>query len=697
MESNIRNEAKWWYKQLRMIQYNLQMKDTPLMDAEKIARETEEMGGNSVVINVADSVVWYNTAVKYEKINPCLPKGRDILEELISEFHKRNIKVFARGAFMGFEEETYYQKPQWAKRNPDGSTVTLGNERPGEWFRLYLPCPNGGFVHEAGLNIALEAFAKYDLDGAFWLGGTSLGGNCYCDHCQSLYREIYGTEMPADSAKLDPRWNYRNGFKESVNFYESIMRVKPEMPFLHYFWPFDLDIGLDFTVPADNIDDIAKLGNTLCTEAQNVLSLGVKKLPEWNTPALRMKMGRTIKDFPPPVGIIHTCPGMDWRHTCINEAEFMYWASQIPANGGSYWTTFTGFADTIPDKRMFKIIGKLNSMTAKIEEPMFGADSDVQILLLADGGIFVQGWAEALMCAHLDFDMLAYYQLSYERIAKYPLVIIPKNFKYPEASKEIFEKYVSGGGHLIVEGTDEYSLRSIRNMLGVDGPITSSENVESTYLRIEKSNAKIAEKIGECDLIPLRGKIGFSDARAGVQVLATWVPAFANPKIAGFPPERASLPVSRTNIPLCVVNDFGEGKVLFLAYEPSRLICEYGMSDMFTMIRACAEFMLGDAKNIFIDAPARVMSTVFKKNNLQMIHFVNGIGQRPLLETIPCFDLTVRIKLDGNKVKSVISKIAESKVDYSVSDNMLTIQIKRLDVWDMLVVEYDNPHPGGQK
>lgn len=33
--------SKCWYKQLRFIQYNLQMKDTPLMDAEKIAREME--------------------------------------------------------------------------------------------------------------------------------------------------------------------------------------------------------------------------------------------------------------------------------------------------------------------------------------------------------------------------------------------------------------------------------------------------------------------------------------------------------------------------------------------------------------------------------------------------------------------------------------------------------------------------------
>ena len=70
----------WWYKQQRIVQYNLQMKDTAQMDPEKIARETEEMGANVAVINAADSVVWYQTKVPYQKINPYLPEGRAKVE-----------------------------------------------------------------------------------------------------------------------------------------------------------------------------------------------------------------------------------------------------------------------------------------------------------------------------------------------------------------------------------------------------------------------------------------------------------------------------------------------------------------------------------------------------------------------------------------------------------------------------------------
>ena len=36
-------ENIWWKEPMRVLQYNLQVRDTPGMDAEKIARETEEM------------------------------------------------------------------------------------------------------------------------------------------------------------------------------------------------------------------------------------------------------------------------------------------------------------------------------------------------------------------------------------------------------------------------------------------------------------------------------------------------------------------------------------------------------------------------------------------------------------------------------------------------------------------------------
>lgn len=678
---------QWWRKQLRIVQYNLQTKDTPLMDAAKIARETEMMKGNAVVINVADSVVWYRTAAPHHKINEFLPEDRDILEEIVNECHKRDIKVFARGTFLCMEEEVYYQKPQWALRRTDGSPVTLGNDRPGLWHTLYRCCPNSGFSNESGMNVMMEAFGKYDLDGAFIMMG-SFGPECWCDVCKRKYREKYGKPMPEEKSLFESDWLISQAKDTHLALKDTLLKMKPDMPYLRYYWPFDLDIGIGTTLPADNIESMSEEGNTLCTEAQDVLSMGAQNLPEWNAPALRMKMGRTVEDFPPPVGIIHTCPGMDWRHACMPEAEFLYWAAQIPANGGSYWTTFTGFSDTISDKRMLRTVGAFNAMTEKITGDMEGAKSVCEVMLLSDGGIYVQGWAEALMCAHIDFDMLAHYQLNYDRIKKYPVVIVPKGFKYPEGSRDIFEKYVAGGGKLIAEGTTDAELAEVKGLLGVRDTIVCSEDLETTYLQIEPAGQEIQDKIGEAGLIPLRGKVGFCEPREGTKVLATWVPPFATVATAGMPPERASLPIAHTDLPLCMVSDYKKGKVMFIPYEPSRLIREYALDDMFTMIRGYVEYMLGDDKKIALYAPKRIILSVFGKEDVLMLHLVNGIGQRPLQDTVPCYHIKAEIKLSGRKVKTVVSRIAQCGVDFTVDGDLLSVNLERLDTWDMLLIKF---------
>ena len=67
-------ERLWWQKPLRVIQTNLQVKDTPLMDPEKIAADIEALGGNALVMNVGGIYAWYPTRLSYHTLNPYLPK-----------------------------------------------------------------------------------------------------------------------------------------------------------------------------------------------------------------------------------------------------------------------------------------------------------------------------------------------------------------------------------------------------------------------------------------------------------------------------------------------------------------------------------------------------------------------------------------------------------------------------------------------
>jgi methylmalonyl-CoA mutase cobalamin-binding subunit len=44
------------------------MKDAHLMDAEKMAREAEEMGANTITMNAGGIVAWYPSRVKYHML-----------------------------------------------------------------------------------------------------------------------------------------------------------------------------------------------------------------------------------------------------------------------------------------------------------------------------------------------------------------------------------------------------------------------------------------------------------------------------------------------------------------------------------------------------------------------------------------------------------------------------------------------------
>ena len=82
MEKNV-----WWKEPMRVLQYNLQVKDTPLMDAKKLAEQTVELAANVVVMNVGGIYAWYKSEVPYHHINEYLPAEGDLLADLIEEFH----------------------------------------------------------------------------------------------------------------------------------------------------------------------------------------------------------------------------------------------------------------------------------------------------------------------------------------------------------------------------------------------------------------------------------------------------------------------------------------------------------------------------------------------------------------------------------------------------------------------------------
>ncbi len=727
----------WWKKPGCIAQYNLQMKDAGRIDPARLAAQTRAMGFDAAVINAVDTVLWADIPSEVIRRNPYLPAGRDLMKEMVDAFHKEDIAVIARGAQLGMEEDTYYRHPEWAARSADGAPVMLGNDRPGLWKRMYALCPNSGYLRDEGNRLAKQLFETYDFDGAFWWGG---GIPCSCDVCRQRYLQVTGQPMPKDPMQMIPGWDAADRKADAAALRDAILSTRDtEIPFYRYYWPLErLEnyAGASVTVPADNIMEKAKLANVLLTEAQDVLSRGVNALPDWNTGMLEMKLGRamddlgcdaegtvramegetpsveelppTVQNLAPPVGIIHTCPGMDWRHTCMPQEEYLYWAAQIPANGGTLWVSMTGIPDTMPDHRMPHAAAKLNAMAKKCLPLMEHARSAAQILLLSDGNLHNKGWADALIAAHVDFDMVSSHQFTPQRLAQYALVIAPKGFRYPAGSCAWLSDYVNAGGRLIVEGTREDALSEVKPLLGVEGVIVESEETAATYVRIAEEDlsapgdtellpvkerigidaADLFAAVGDTELLPVKGRLGFAHPALGSRIEATWVPQFAPAAFAGMPPERASLPAPRTDVPLVIWHQQEQGEVLFVAYEAGRLMKEYGLKDHAAAMEQFVLKMQKDRQRMQITAPRSVMMSCFAIPEGMLVHLVNGIGQRPLKETIPAHDITLKLKLEGQKPAEVRSVIAEAPVKWAVEDDILVAKLESLYEWDALLIRF---------
>jgi len=670
------NKKLWWHGPLRVIQTNLQVKDTIKMDPKKIAEEIHEMAANVLVMNVGGIYAWYQSKVKYHHINEFLPKDIDLLKEIISECHNKSIKVIARFDFSKTDDYVFQEKPQWFVRDSEKKPRIYGRDRMGDWSLLLSTCINAGYRNEElAVPVVNEVLEMYEIDGIFL--NAPHYEVCHCDTCKSKYFKKYGKKLPEDHREFEKDWA-SSCLKDNVEkIYKAVKAKNADIPVILYY-----------NLYRDNLNDRIVTADMICTEPQDILSLGYKEIPQFWKPALSIKMGRTLDNYPKPFGIIHSCPGMDWRHTGLPPAEHMFWMSQVPANGGYIWHSLTGFNDTISDKRILKSVSELNHMIQKTESHMENAKGAAQTLLLWNAQSSAEGWAEGLINTQTLFDVMDYYQITLEGLKRFKVVIIPENYNFTLEITEIIKEYVKTGGNIIVEGTARDKLYPVLDVIGVREDIVSSEFLTASYLKFEAGAGLLQKSFENTPMIAHRGVVAYCKPEKSTQLLATLVPPFAPMDAVGAPPERASILTPQTNIPLAAVHEYGKGKAIFLPFQLSMLAKEFKLKEHYQLMKNCADMLLGEDKIFNMESVNGIQSVMYEKENKFILHLVNGIGQRPLTSNVPYHGLNFSIKLKGNvQVKSVYSCIGGEKLEYTVQGNVLNCTLDVLKIWDMIVIE----------
>ncbi|WP_010269048.1 alpha-amylase family protein [Paenibacillus senegalensis] len=664
----------WWEKPLRIIQPNLQVKDTSHIQPGRLADQLAELGANTVVFNVGGIYAWYRTEVPYHTMNEYLPENGDLLMEVIRACHDRGLRFVARFDFSKAEDSVYLQRPEWFVRDAAGEPQIIGARRPGNWSLLMSTCINGAYRTDGvAIPVLEEVLNRYPIDGVFFNNPGYI--RCCCSTCQRKYKQMYGEPLPAKSEQIHPSWA-TNSMKENIDqLYGRIKQTAPSIPLILYY-----------NLYRDNLYDRAATADMLCTEPQDVLSLGHHNIPEFWKPALSIKLGRSLPDRTAPFGIVHSSPGMDWRHTGLPPAEYRFWLCQIPANGGMIWHSLTGVPDTIEDKRVLQVVQEHNEMVKRIEPYMFETVSSSEAALLWNAEATAEGWADGFLERQVPFDVILPEQAEDGRLARYKLVVVPGGIEWTPGLLQALQQFAKSGGSVLVEGIPEQTeLAQLHAWLGVEEHVSVSEELIASYLRFEQAGEPLRAGMELAPLIAHRGRVAYCRPLADTEVLATLVPPFSPLESVGAPPERASLAVRRTDLPLIVSRACGQGRVLLLTFSLSSLINEFRLGEHYLLVHNLVRYLQPEGPAIEVSHSPGLQVSSFRKESGLLIHLVNGSGRRPLTANVPLHGLVVKVKQDPRKpfVKATALQ-AGQELQIVQEGGYIKMHLPPLSLWETL-------------
>lgn len=673
---------KWWNEDLRIIQYNLQVQDTGKMLPKRIALGVKKLKGNALVLNVGGIYAWYESKVPFHHRNEYLPASGNLLGEIIRCCHEEGIRVIGRFDFSKTDDVVYLQHPEWFVQDPEGNPVCYGSGRMGTWSLLMSTCTNGGYRNEeAAAPILREAVGMLDMDGVFF--NAPHMERCYCENCRRKYRERYGEDLPEDSSSWHPDWA-SSCLKDNIMILYQAVKETRDIPVILYYGTYNKD-GRG---GPEDLDARYATADLICTEAQDILSAGRENLPDLWKPALNMKLGQYLKGKPKPFGIIHSCPGMDWRHTGLPAAEYEFWMSQIPASGGRLWHSLTGFDDTITDRRLLRAVEHINGKAKISGRLMKDAVSAAETLLLWDAGKSCLNAVDAMTGCHIPFDVCDAAHLEEDILKKYRTVFLPDGFCPDGKTIGLLCAYVEAGGNLYTEKTDTSNLKELDKILGILPNPARGKGISAAYGILEKEGKALGGGLEDTCYIPVKGDLLYVRKKETAEVMMTLIPSFAPPDGVGAPPERASLPVRHTQIPLLLENRIGKGKVLSCFFGLSGLIHTIGLEDWKILFENCFSYLEGSGRSLVLEKlPEGVCIYPYRTPKGYLIHLVNGIGERPLRCCHPCCRLRFQVRTGGTDVREVSSVLENQRIEWKKNDEMLDITLECLHVWDMIRIE----------
>lgn len=700
--------TEWWQHPLRISQTNLQVRETPNIDPKRVMRDLAEMHNNVAIFNAGGIYAWYPTEVPDHVVNTFMD-GRDLLGEAVQAAHDEGMRFVARVDFSLADDSVFLRHPDWFVRDPAGEPLLIGEPRPGHWSKLYSTCPNGPYRNDAvAFPVLREIVTKYPVDGLFI--NAAHFRPCWCGTCRRLYHAAFDAELPVAEDWDDPNWRRWIEWRYdrlAANFgamYRVLDETRPGM-----FWTSEFG-AITSPRPWQSGHDLVRLAEncTLLTTGSGD-NIAAGRPPTW-LPAVHAKFARAVMGTRVPWATVHPTPGLVWRHTGLPEAELRLWLAQVNAHGAYAWHAITGLPERHQDRRNLPIHAEFNEFVKEHERYFVDAQPVTPIALLWSRRALerygrdnpVERWQEeffgfcdALITHHLPFTIIPDEFLTDEQLSAYQVLVMPNAACLSSNEAAAISRFVEGRGGLVAsyasglydEAGTPRTETLLAETLGVTYTGHELHGLVASYMRVEDAAHSLVAGLEETDFIPNEFSTVLVEPGKNSRSILTLVPGFAPASGVGTPPERASIPVPRTTMPLATVRD----RCVYFANEIGRLAWRFKLPDHADLIVNAVRTALPEELPVEVIAPHGVQLSLFQQEERLLIHLVNAGADRPRADVVPIHDIQILLHCDVAAGSTARALSMEQELPLERTASVLTMTLPRLETWEIIALEDGQP------
>jgi hypothetical protein len=729
--ANQQADGPWYSRVTRWGQINITETDPQRYDISWWRKFWKETKTEGVIVNAGGIVAYYPTLIPLHRKAEYL-QGRDLFGEISRAAHEDGLAVFARMDSNRAHEEFYKAHPDWFAVNAEGNPYKAAD--------LYITCVNSPYYQEHIPAILTEIAKMYKPEGFTDNSWSGLGREsiCYCENCKKSFRDKTGQNIPLKKNWDDKvykqwiRWNY----DRRLEIWDLNNRTSKAAGGANCIWS-GMNSG-SISGQSRSFRDYKEIA-----KRADIIMLDDQARSDEGGFQHNGEIGKLIHGLLGWEKLIPESMAMYQAHrpwfrlASKPEAEAKMWMVEGIAGGiQPWWHMVAAYHE---DRRMYhspgpffnwhkaneafllkrKPVANIGVVWSQENTDYYGRDNASELVELP-----WRGMTEALIRARIPY--LPVHADHIDRDSgQFSVLILPNLALMTNDQLAAVRRFVDRGGSLIATGDtslfdemgDPRSDYALSDLFGAHlvnarsskpGPAVPKMAGEAyhTYMRLTPelrakvngpqtgkeplANGKrhpILKGLDETDIFPFGGLLEPLKTDAGAEVLMTFIPQFPT-----YPPEKAYMRETKTDIPGLIVKPTGKGgHVVFLPADIDRQFGRSHLPDHANLLANIVRWTAKDQFPVKIEGAGFVDCHLYEQSGKLVLHIVNltsaATWRQPLDELIAIGPLKVKVRLQpsvsGRSLRPLVSK---EKIQGNVRNGFAEFELKSILDHEVIVI-----------